>query len=291
MPLALPPPGLRVVLDLSNLPGLLLAAARVLVRIRMPSARRSATPVAVATDKVAQGKGTNSTNEEHAADKQGKKRGRPSDTLSWSQIRSATKAKCPGSRRCMLVGSASRSVRLSSRTVSKSVRCEDSEDPTSSKEEEEGGSEYEPSPGVEDEDEDDFVTRASPAKKERRAENKSASALLLSRQNTKEMIAGDADGIEGKVGVREYGELAQKPYDPDVEPPVIVASWREPSVANEYCKRLLAACTKMPRADATARAAARAEIACGMDCEWCPIWWQKEGGGVDVIQLLLFYSP
>jgi hypothetical protein len=158
------------------------------------------------------------------------------------------------------------------------VRCEDSEDPTSSKEEEQGGSEYEPNPGVEDEDEDDFVTRASPAKKERRAENKSASALLLSRQNTKEMIAGDADGIEEKVGVGEYG-------------PVIVASWREPSVANEYCKRLLAACTKTPRADATARAAARAEIACGMDCEWCPIWWQKEGGGVDVIQLLLFYSP
>jgi hypothetical protein len=163
--------------------------------------------------------------------------------------------------------------------MSKSVRCKDSEHPTSSKEEEEGGSDYEPSPGVEDEDEDDFVTRASPAKKERRAENKSASAL--SRLNTKEMIAGDADGIEDKVGMGEYG-------------PVIVASWREPSVANEYCNRLLAACTsapKTPPADARARAAARAEIACGMDCEWCPIWWQKEGGGVDVIQLLLFYSP
>jgi len=268
MPLALPPPGLRVVLDLSNLPGLLLAAARVLVRIRMPSARRSATPVL--TDKVAQGKGTG--NEEHAAGKQGKKRGRPSDTLPWSQIRSATKAKCPGSSRGMLVGSASRSVRLSSRTVNKSVRCEDSEDPTGSKEEEEGGSDYEPSPGVE-EDEDDFVTRASPAKKERSAENKSASAL--SRQNTKEMIADDADGIEDKVG--EHG-------------PVIVASWREPSVATAYCNRLLAACTsapETPRADATARA----EIACGMDCEWCPVWWQKEGGGVDVIQLLLLYAP
>ena len=274
MPLALPPPGLRVVLDLSHLPGLLLAAARVLVRIRMPSARCSATPVA--TDNVAQGKGTN---EEHAADKHGKKRGRPSDTLPWTKIRSATKAKCPGSCRGMLIGSASRSVRLSSRTVSKSVRCEDSEDPTSSKEEEEGGSDYEPSPGVEEEDENDFVTRASPAKKERRAENKSASAM--SRQNTKEMIADDADGIEDKLGVGEHG-------------PVIVASWREPSVANEYCNRLLAAITsapRTPRADATARAAARAEIACGMDCEWCPVWWQKEGGGVNVVQLLLFYAP
>ena len=45
--------------------------------------------------------------------------------------------------------------------------------------------------------------RASPAKKERSAENKSASAL--SRQNTKEMVAEDADGSQDKVGVGEHG--------------------------------------------------------------------------------------
>eukprot|EP00802_Teleaulax_amphioxeia_P019656 Tamp_19897.p1 GENE.Tamp_19897~~Tamp_19897.p1 ORF type:complete len:363 (+),score=46.94 Tamp_19897:161-1090(+) len=28
-----------------------------------------------------------------------------------------------------------------------------------------------------------------------------------------------------------------------------------------------------------------------MDCEWCPVWWQTDGGGGDVIQLLQLYSP
>ena len=49
--------------------------------------------------------------------------------------------------------------------------------------------------------------RASPAKKERSAENTSATAL--SRQNTKELVADDADGIQDKVGVGEHGPVIE----------------------------------------------------------------------------------
>jgi hypothetical protein len=102
-------------------------------------------------------------------------------------------------------------------------------------------------------------------------------AGALSQQNTKEMVADDAAGDE-KRGVSEHG-------------PVIVASWRDPSVANDYCHRLLAACTSAPHTLSSGASAQIGEIACGMDCEWCPVWWQKEGSGGDVIQLLQLYSP
>ena len=101
------------------------------------------------------------------------------------------------------------------------------------------------------------------------------------RQNTKEMPhAEDAKGEEeGKAAEGNFG-------------PVIVSSWRDHQEANEYCSRLLEACSSAPKTVSarTAGESSPAVIACGMDCEWCPVWWQRDGGG-DVIQLLQIYSP
>jgi hypothetical protein len=98
-------------------------------------------------------------------------------------------------------------------------------------------------------------------------------AGVLSRQNTKETVADNVAGNEKRGVSEQYG-------------PVIVASWRDPNVANDYFRRLLAACTSAPQTLSAGASAQIGEIACGMDCEWCPVWWQKEGGGGDVIQLL-----
>ena len=161
-----------------------------------------------------------------------------------------------------------------------------------------------PSKAQSDEDADDVATQTSPNKE--RCVEKSAGALsrqntkemvlddasvyvagaalspdaagVLSRQNTKETVADNVAGNEKRGVSEQYG-------------PVIVASWRDPNVANDYFRRLLAACTSAPQTLSAGASAQIGEIACGMDCEWCPVWWQKEGGGGDVIQLLQLYSP
>jgi hypothetical protein len=171
-----------------------------------------------------------------------------------------------------------------------------------------------PSKAQSDEDADDVATQTSPNKE--RCVEKSAGALsrqntkemVLSRQNTKEMVLDDASvyvagaalspdaaGVLSRQNTKEMvaDNVAgdEKRGVSEQYGPVIVASWRDPSVANDYCRRLLAACTSAPQTLSAGASAQIGEIACGMDCEWCPVWWQKEGGGGDVIQLLQLYSP
>jgi hypothetical protein len=220
--------------DLSPLPGLMLAAAHALVRIRMPATCR-------ATGRSAFLKVVS----ENVAGKRGKKRGRPAQVCVPSEkaqsdedaddVATQTNA---NQKRCV-----EKSAGALSQQNTKEMVLDDAS-----------------------------VCAAEPA----------GAALwpdagALSQQNTKEMVADDAAADEQR-GVSEHG-------------PVVVASWRDPSVANDYCHRLLAACTSAPHTLSSGASAQIGEIACGMDCEWCPVWWQKEGSGGDVIQLLQLYSP
>jgi hypothetical protein len=271
-----PAPGLCVVRDLSPLLGLLLAAARALVRIRMPATRKSlgmenrngdSDDDFKAPGKKARGKrearkgqqrGTSSflskgvatpnavqsvSENVNEVDKRGKKRGRPAKVCAPTTAQSdedaddvSTRAS-PNKERCV-EKSAGELSRQSTKEMAELVV------------------------------DDASVSAAEPG-----AAPSPDAAGALSRQVPQEMVA-DAMAGDAKRGVGEHG-------------PVIVSSWRDPSVANDFCSRLLAAC-KTPSAGASASIG---EVACGMDCEWCPVWWQTDGGGGDVIQLLQLYSP